>query len=192
MLEAAATGLTPDALVAELAAPSTRPVPEPDSVGRRGRPLADGRGVLVHQMAGKLLHAWLQNRHQTLFPLAVNLRSLSPDHAGLLAQWMAIVVLGGSGAGDAAQAAAARDWLGSVGADAAVVATFDAALQTPPPLHVVLAALSLHDLAAYGYVLALVGLDRHDPVAEPFLDYVAARLALPTTVVRSAVRRYRR
>ncbi len=155
--------------------------------GRRDRVLADGPQMVADSLASKVLHGWLQNRHQTLFPLTVNLRSLRPEQGEVLAQWLAVAALATHGMGGSA-----REWLASVGADAPVLAGFDVALASPPPLHAALASVAHAGLAAYAYVAALIATDPRDPATQPFLDYVAARLALPTTVVRSAVRRYRR
>ena len=155
--------------------------------GRRDRVLADGPQIVAEGLAEKVLHGWLQNRHQTLFPLTVNLRSLRPEQGEVLAQWLAVAALATHETGQTA-----RDWLASVGANAALVARFDTALADPPPLHTALGNVAHSGLAAYAYVAALVATDPRDPATSPFLDYVAARLALPTTVVRSAVRRYRR
>ena len=140
-------------------------------------------------LAAKILHGWLQNRHQTLFPLTVNLRSLTREQAAVLAEWTAVAALATRPSnGDAQARAAAREWLGSVGADAAVIAVLDQALTAPPPLHRALAAMAGHGLAAYAFVAALVAADPRDPATAPFLDYVAARLALPTTVISAARR----
>ena len=156
--------------------------------GRRDRVLAGGQQVLLDSLAEKVLHGWMQNRHQTLFPLTVNLRSLRPEQAAALAEWAAVAASATSTAGDAA----ARSWLESAGADAGVLAQFAAAQANPPPLDWAVQAILRHGLAPYAYVAALIATDMQDPAAAAFLDYVAARLALPATVVRSAQRRYRR
>ena len=160
----------------------------PAMQGRRDRVLAGGQQVLLDSLAEKVLHGWMQNRHQTLFPLTVNLRSLRPDQAQALAGWAAVAASATGTAGDAA----ARGWLVSAGASPAMLDGFAAALASPPPLDAALQAVARHGLAPYAYVAALVAADPQDPAAAPFLDYVAARLALPATVVRSAQRRYRR
>ncbi len=175
----------------EAAAPDVPAEPAGGSAamqGRRDRVLAGGQQMLVDSLAEKVLHGWLQNRHQTLFPLTVNLRSLRPDQAVALAEWAAVAASATGTAGEAS----ARSWLAAAGADAAVMAGFDTAQASPPPLDRVLKAVLHHGLAPYAYVAALIATDMQDPAAIPFLDYVAARLALPATVVRSAQRRYRR
>jgi uncharacterized membrane protein YebE (DUF533 family) len=45
-------------------------------------------------------------------------------------------------------------------------------------------------MAPYAYVAARIALDPHDPAGRLFLDYLAERLGLPITLVRSADRRY--
>lgn len=71
-------------------------------------------------------------------------------------------------------------------------AALDAALASPPALSRVLDEVSAANMGAYAYVAALVALGTRDTAGELFLDYLATRLNLPTTVVRSANRRYRR
>jgi uncharacterized membrane protein YebE (DUF533 family) len=185
VLEEIVTGVPPALLEPEIEAPIV--------AGRRDRVLEGGQRVLMDSMAEKVLHGWLQNRHQTLFPLTVNLRTLDGGQAATLAQWTAVAALA---TGDAAQAETAaletRNWLASVGADAASLAALDAAITAPPALDRTLVAVAIQGLSAYAYVAALIATDPRDAATPPFLDYVAARLALPTTVVRSATRRYRR
>ena len=161
--------------------------------GRRDRVLDGGERVLIDSVAEKVLHGWLQNRHQTLFPLTVNLRTLNAAEAGALADWMAVGLLATTDKvkTDAAKHEA-RTWLGTAGADPATLAALETAFVTPPSLHQALAAVAGPGLSAYAYVIALIATDPHDPATPPFLDFVAARLAIPTTVVRSATRRYRR
>ena len=160
--------------------------------GRRDRALEAGDRVLLDGLAEKVLHGWLQNRHQTLYPLTVNLRQLDPAQGAALARWLAVSMLSNRPPTDGAdRRAATRAWFASVGADAALLATLDDALAAPPALSDALASIADLGLSAYAYVLALVALDPMEPASLPFLDYVAARLALPTTVVRSATRRYR-
>jgi uncharacterized membrane protein YebE (DUF533 family) len=185
VLEAVATGIDPTMLEpsAEIAMPL--------AAGRRDRVLTGGRRDLMDSMAEKVLRGWLQNRHQTLFPLTVNLRTLNSDQAATLARWTAVAALATR---DPAQkdAATTRAWLASVGADAASLAVLDAALAEPPALDRTLAAIAGQGVSAYAYIAALIATDPHDPATPPFLGYVVARLALPSTLVRSATRRYRR
>lgn len=180
MLEQAATGIPPTLLdAATLAVPA--------NTGRRGRALATGEQALVDGAAAKVLHGWLQNRHQTLFPLAVNLRTMPTQDARTLMRWMAAAAL----TGGAPRPERARGWLAGVGAPPDALSALDDAFAHPPPLHEALAGVVQARLSAYAYVAAIVALEPHDPATAPFLDYAATRLALPAQVVRSANRRYR-
>ncbi len=159
--------------------------------GRRDRSLDDGSQHLLNGIAEKVLHAWLQNRHQTLYPLTVNLRLLSAPQSAVLADWMAVALLSGR-VPTADDVQSARKWLAGAGADAATLDGFAAALAAPPALSSTLARIIKHGVGPHAYVLGLIALDPADAATTPFLDYVAARLGLPTSVVRSAIRRYRR
>jgi hypothetical protein len=165
------------------------PPAEAGATGRRHRPLPEPRANLDLVLSQKVLHGWLQNRHQTLFPLAVNLRNTEPARAVLLAEMAAIAAqAGASGRDDGLNRAEA--WLVSVGADPATLRAFAEARHQPPALSATLEKVQEHGLAAYAYVAALIALDPRDAAGRLFLDYLAERLALPTTLVRSAERRY--
>ena len=205
MLVSHATGLPAallDAAVADTATAGTpghdgpASLPEAPEVaraaGRRGRGLDRADIVIADQIAGKILGFWLQNRHQTLFPLTVNLRTVAPAAARTLARFAAASLLAGA-AGDEGERTHLRDWLEGAGADAPTLAAFTDALADPAALSTLLHEVSASTgLPAYAYVAALVALGQRDVTAQLFLEYLAARLALPTTVVRSANRRYRR
>ncbi|HJS87936.1 MAG TPA: DUF533 domain-containing protein, partial [Acetobacteraceae bacterium] len=150
------------------------------------------RAVIAESLSEKVLHGWLQNRHQTLYPLTVNLRALQPSHAILLAQVTAVALLAGTEAPEAEDVEAVSSWLGTVGGDGATDAALRAALRAPPALSVLLHDVQQANLTAYAYVVALVAGVSRDPAGALFLDYLAARLGLPTNVARSANRRYRR
>ncbi len=158
---------------------------------RRQRALAQPHESVAESLGEKVLNAWLQNRHQTLYPLTVNLRRLDTGRAALLARVMAIALLAG-GRASPERIEAASAWLGQAGDDDAVLCTLRAALEAPEPLSTVLRQVQNAGLTAYAYVVALVATDPRDDAGQLFLDYLAARLALPINVVRSADRRYRR
>ena len=162
---------------------------------RRERALGGGQDILLEVLGEKVLHGWLQNRHQTLFPLTVSLRTLEPAKADALARFLAVGLLAQGPVEDEAatkRVAAARAWFAGAGASPAALASLDAALADPPALSRIMADITAAGLAAYGYVAMLVALDARDPASAHLLDYVAARLGLPTTVVQSANRRYRK
>lgn len=162
------------------------------SRSRRQRELPTAGAEIAESLAAKLLHGWLQNRHQTLYPLTVNFRTLDAGQPALLAQIMAVSLLAGAAPPHATRVAEAAAWLDSVGADEGAREALRMAVQAPPPLSRLLLDVSRAGVAAYAYVAALSGADQRDPSVRLFLDYLAARLALPPTVVRSAQRRYRR
>ncbi len=184
-LEAHATGVSPATLDGSIA-----PAAEA-SRSRRQRRLALPRAIIAESLGEKVLHGWLQNRHQTLYPLTVNLRALDARRAVLLAQVMAVALLAGAAPPDAGQVEAASSWLGTVGGDEPALAALRAAVEAPVPLSTLLHEIQRANLAAYAYVVALAAGPSRDPAGQLFLDYLAARLGLPTNVVRSANRRYR-
>lgn len=159
--------------------------------GRRKRALPEPRIALDQVLAQKVLHGWLQNRHQTLFPLTVNLRNRDPGEVRLVVQALVLAALAGLGDRSGALERA-RTWLASIGADAAALQAFEAARVSPPATSTVLQAIGAAGLGATAYVAALSALDPRDPAASAFLAYLATRLSLPNTVIRSAARRYGR
>lgn len=183
VLEAHATGIPAGMLEGGAADAQAAP-------GRRQRALSTPHTLLLDSVGTKILHFWLQNRHQTLFPLTVNLRAVPPHHAELLAQMAAVALLAGSPG--RAELDAARAWLHSVGGDDTVVAWFEHALAAPPAASTLIGAVQQEKLAALAYVVSLVSLGQHDLAGMLYLEYLAVRLNLPLNVVRSANRRYRR
>jgi uncharacterized membrane protein YebE (DUF533 family) len=165
---------------------------EPASLSRRQRPLAPGEEILAEAMAEKVLDAWLRNRHQTLHPLTVNVRPFEAARVALLVQLMAVALLAGPQQPEPSRIEAAEAWLRAAGAAENEVAALRAALTAPPALSTLLGGLADADLAAMGYVFALCAADRRDSASRLFTDYLATRLALPASVVRSANRRYGR
>ncbi len=178
------------------AAASASAVDQPSATtGRRDRALDGGDRVVLASLAEKTLHGWLQNRHQTLYPLTINLRQLGPEQGAVLAGWAAVTLLAmpaDQAGSDQSRQATTRAWLVSAGASGETTGAFDRALANPPPLNQAAARVIEHGVAPHAYVASLIALDPSHPVTAPFLDYAAARFALPSTVVRTATRRYRR
>jgi uncharacterized membrane protein YebE (DUF533 family) len=159
-------------------APSAENGPEPSDAALRA------------VLAQKLLHAWAQNQHQVRVPLALNLARLEPAPRALLVQAMAsaLAACGATAEPERQRLAAA---LGRVGG-AEEMAVAEAALARPPHLLDLLAALEQAGLAAHGYAAAASVLDRRVAVERAFLDWLAARFALPPSLVMGLARRYRR
>ena len=169
-------------------------LPEPAAeapASRRQRQLALPGEIVADSLAGKVLHAWLQNRHQTLYPLTVNLRALDPGRASLLARMMATSSLAGGRVPGAERLEDCVAWLRRAGAGDAVIDAFRDARDTPVPLRALLQEVQGAGVAAYAYVVSLVAVDGRDEAGQRFLDYLAVRLDLPINVIRSADRRYR-
>ena len=147
--------------------------------------------ILIRSLGQKVLDGWLQNRHQTLVPLAMNLGRLSPTQIDVLVNFAAVALLGGSSSRDAARNSVAR-WLRSLGADTRAIEAFDAAIDAPRPVSLLLHAIREHELGPFAYAAAVVASDQHEVAGRLFSNYVAARLALPADAVRSIDRRHRR
>ena len=163
------------------------------ATSRRDREADAGSDVLMDALGSKLLHGWLQNRHQTLLPLNLNLSLMTRDQQEGLAGILASLLLAGRPAADAAEfATVMRSWLAGLGADADILSRFDDTLQSPYPLNVVFDIAQTSDLTIYAYVAALMVSDTRYPVSTMLCDIVQARFDLPSAMVRSAVRRYRR
>src|ERR1700684_802302 len=60
-----------------------------DERGRRDRPLGLPQDILVRSLGQKVLHGWLQNRHQVLVPLTFRLGRLPAEDVGLLMRFAA-------------------------------------------------------------------------------------------------------
>ena len=182
-LETIATGVSPTALDG-MAASLT---------GRRERDPNDGSSVIQDALSVKLMHGWLQNRHQTLMPLTLNVGMLSVDQRASLARMLASFLLIGRPVAEAADfAPMLRSWLSGVGGDVDTLIAFDAALGNPLPLNVIFELAQSSNLTIYAYVAALMASDTRFSVSVMLCDMVQARFDLPSAVVRSAIRRYRR
>ncbi len=85
-----------------------------------------------------------------------------------------------------------RTWLATIGAAEADLARLDAALAAPEPLAPLLDALLAAHLGPYAYAVSLATTDRHSQAGPLYLEYLAARLAVPANIVKSVNRRYAR
>jgi len=161
---------------------------EHEAIDRRHRDIAPGRRQVLDVIGQKVLHGFLQNRHQTLVPLSVNLASLAPAKRAVIARFAAVAAQ----AGGVSQAPRpVRAWLATSGADDETLAAFDDALQAPPPLSVVLAGLTMPEMDLIAFILCLIAAREAGPAGWAFADYIAVSRALPSTLVRAAERRYR-
>ena len=165
------------------------PVAQPDA-GNSPRALGEApRAIVLERLATKIVHAYLQNRHQTLFPLTMNFASLRPAETALVVEAMAAAMLadGAVSEGETEQIAAS---LRTIGGGARERELLDASLREPRALSTLLAAIQEADLGALAYAASLMAINRRHTVNELYLEYLAARLALPAEVVASLNRRY--
>ena len=161
--------------------------------GRRERAADPGSAVLADTLGAKVLHGWLQNRHQTLMPLTLNVSLMTREQQEQLGAILASLLLAGRPGEAAADAAPAlRGWFAGLGCDPTALTAFDRALVTPMPLNVLFDTAQSSELTIYTYVSALMASDSRYPVSVMLCDMVQARFDLPSALVRSAVRRYRR
>ena len=158
---------------------------------RRSRGLGMPRDLLDHALSQKVLHGWLQNRHQVLVPLTLRLGLLASSDVELLMRFVAAALLSASAVIEPRRAAV-ETWLRGIGADAAALALVDAAFRDPPALSAAIAGVRERHLEAYGYAALVVAADVRVPAELLFIDFLAARLALSPEAVRSINRRYRR
>jgi uncharacterized membrane protein YebE (DUF533 family) len=157
---------------------------------RRERPAERPREVVVESLAQKVLHGWLQNRQQTLYPLALNFRSLRPDEVGLVVHAMA-AALTADGQVDSDERARVQGSLSRIGVGEAERRLLEEAIREPRPLGPLLTELRAANLGSYAYAASLLALNQRNAVNRLYLDYLAARLAIPNDVVASLNRRYR-
>jgi hypothetical protein len=179
-----AHALEPAALAEEAAAAPTPPAPA-QRLRLAGRPEA----ILRESLATKVMHGWLGNRQQTLYPLVLNLRNLGAQERGLLAEAMAAALAAGR-APPAERAEAARQALARLGAGEEEARRFAAALDRPRPVHDLLAEIGGAGLGPHAYAASVLAADTREPASRAWLGYLAARFALPPEVVTSLNRRY--
>jgi uncharacterized membrane protein YebE (DUF533 family) len=168
------------------AAPEDAP---PPSRAPERRP-AEGQAALRDALAAKVLHDWAQNRQQVLVPLTVNLARMDRTGRGLLVGAMA-AALAADGEVTPADRRRMEAVLGRIGADAADRDAARHALDRPPDVFVLLAALEAASLGAHAYAASALVLERRGEVARHWLCYLAARFALPGELVSRLSRRYR-
>ena len=190
-----AEALEPDAalterLVEEIAADSAAEGEAPRRRSRRERRSDLPRAIVIESLAQKILHGWLGNRHQTLYPLTLNFRSLRPAEIGLIVHAMAAAVTA-DGHVDPDEEVRVSGALARVGAGEAERRLLAEAIRHPRALGPLLGEIQKAGLGSHAYAACLLALDRRSNVNRLYLDYLAARLAIPRDVVISLDRRYR-
>jgi uncharacterized membrane protein YebE (DUF533 family) len=143
-------------------------------------------------LADKVLHAWLRNRYQLLFPFRFDLRQLSAPQATLVFDAM-VVAAQADGALDGRERERILAALGAMGGADAMrdPAPVDAALANPKPLPEVLRQVRDVETAALVYAASLIAIDQRRRVNRHYLRYLAARLQLPDDLAGSLEQRFR-
>ncbi|MGG5818964.1 DUF533 domain-containing protein [Falsiroseomonas sp. HW251] len=136
--------------------------------------------VLHAAIATKLLHAWAQNRQQVLAPLTLDLSRMESGPRALLLGMVAAAQAVGGKDGDRLRGALRR------------MRAEGAAIPGPPDLFPLLHEIEAAALGAQAYAAAALLLDRRVAAERAFLDWIAARFALPASAVAALARRYGR
>jgi uncharacterized membrane protein YebE (DUF533 family) len=140
-------------------------------------------------LAEKLVQAWALNRQQVRVPLSLNLARMMPEQRALVAAAMAASL---AACGIAPEVASSRleAALARIGGAAAQAAAMQA-IQAPTDLVALLRRLEAEELGAHAYAGAVLVLDRQVAAQRLFLDWLAARFALPAATASGLARRYR-
>ncbi|MGU3539488.1 DUF533 domain-containing protein [Methylobacterium sp. A54F] len=163
-----------------------RPVAAEPAAEPLRRPGERARAVLHESIGQKVLHAWLQNRYQTLLPLTLNLRSLAVEERALVVRVVARAIAAGRRRDlHLAEAALVR-----IGAGERERRMLRDALEAGEGAEL-FEAVQAAGLATLAYGSALLAIDQRDRVNQLYLAYLAARLALSEDAVASLHRRYR-
>ena len=159
----------------------------------RAAPVARGHtpdAMLLDTLSAKILGAWLQNRHQTLYPLAMNLRNMPEAHSTLIFAAVA-GALRMAGVAPEDHAPRLERWLAGVGASDSHRTALAAAHAAPPALYETVEHLLDAHLGPFAFAACLAALDQRVTTNRLFLEFLAARLGLPSDMSRSLAQRYR-
>ncbi len=148
------------------------------------RSIPDPATIIAASLGQKVLHGWLQNRHQTRYPLILNLRLHSPAEVALILESVGHALRAGDA--DEPAVADALAWLHSIGADPALTG-----LPGPnPDAAPLLDRVRVSGLTAQAYAASTRALGRRTLTNRRYLDYLSARLGIPDEVARSIHRRF--
>ena len=157
------------------ATPTHRPIPRPES-------------VIEASLAQKVLFGWMQNRHQTLYPLVLNLRNMNASEKQVIVGAIALALQAGEP--DDPPAQRAETWLRSVGGGDGEIAALAEVRRAPCPIDAFVASIRGAGQGPQAYAASVGALSRRELVNRRFHDYFAARLGIADEVARSMNRRY--
>ncbi len=152
------------------------------------RPIQPPETIIQSSLAQKVLHGWMQNRHQTLYPLVLSLRNMTTVEKRLIVGAMAFALQAGELDGQSEQRA--EVWLRSVGGGMEEIAALGAARLAACPVDRFVAAVRSAGQSPQAYAAVVGTLGRRGIVNRRFHDYFAARLGIADEVARSLNRRY--
>jgi len=181
-------GNTPAPATGNHAPPAPRD-PGPEAAGDL-HPGADLDPGIAGILAEKVLLAWLRNRHQLLFPFALDLRRLDRDRAELLVHAM-VAAAQADGSFEARERDRIDGVLAAVTPNEGERRALAAALSRPKPLYDLLRDVRDVQTGALVYAASLLAVDGRKPVNRHYLGYLAARLQLSPELVESLEQRFR-
>jgi uncharacterized membrane protein YebE (DUF533 family) len=170
--------------------PGPTPVAAPEAASsapeEEGEPAFDPG--IVGVLGEKVLLAWLRNRHQLLFPFALDLHRLDASRAELVVNAM-IAAAEADGSFDAKE----RERLAGIVrlVDPGGGFDLDGAVAARRSLNETLAQVRDVQTGALVYAASLMAVDQRKPVNRFYLRYLAARLQLSDELVASLEQRYR-
>lgn len=165
------------------------PRPAAERGEEAGPPTAAFDEGILNVLGQKVLLAWLRNRYQLLFPIALDLRRLDQPQAELVVHAM----VAAAQADDAFEPQEREriqgvlDRMDSIGDHRALL---EAALAQPKPLNELLREVRDVQAGALVYAASLMAVDRRKPVNRYYLKYLAARLQLSEELVGSLEQRF--
>jgi len=140
-------------------------------------------------LAQKVLLAWLRNRHQLLFPFALDLRRLDERQTALLVHAMAAAAQA-DGVLESKERERIEGALGLIRSGGEASTLLEAALTRPRPLNELLGEVHDVQTGALIYAASLMAVDQRKPVNRFYLKYLAARLQLSEELVGSLEHRF--
>ena len=152
------------------------------------RPIQPPESIIRSSLAQKLLHGWMQNRHQTLYPLVLTLRNMTEVERCLIVGAMAFALQAGESDEHGGQRA--ETWLRSVGGGTEEVAALAEARLAACPVDRFVAEVRNAGQGPQAYAAAVGALGRRGIANRRFHEYFAARLGIADEVARSLNRRY--
>ncbi len=152
------------------------------------RPIQPPESIIQSSLAQKVLHGWMQNRHQTLYPLVLTLHNMTEVEKHLIVGAIAFALQAGEP--DEQSGQRAEVWLRSVGGGAGEVAALAEARCAACPVDHFVADVRSAGQGPQAYAAAVGTLGRRGIVNRRFHDYFAARLGIADEVARSMNRRY--